>query len=112
MYALAEIAAARFGQVLLPGDVGYGFGVDVGQGLTGGGFWCCGPDRDVVWDCFRVRKFTLQSAPGGDADVWRARDLDVVGGFGRHAEAGCGGEGAAGAAQGAAEGGEKHGGRD
>lgn len=58
-----------------------------------------------------MREFALLPVPSRDADGWRARDLDVVGGFGGDAETRGGGEGAAGAAKGAAEGGERHGGR-
>lgn len=59
-----------------------------------------------------MREFALLAVPGRDADGWRARDLDVVGGFGGDAGTRRGGEGAAGAAKGAAEGGERHCGRD
>lgn len=50
VHALAEIAAAGLGQVLFPGDVGYGFVVNINQGPAGGGFWRCGLDGDVVPD--------------------------------------------------------------
>lgn len=59
-----------------------------------------------------MREFALLAVSGRDADGWRARDLDVVGGFGGDAGTWRGGEGAAGAAKGAAEGDERHGGRD
>lgn len=37
VHALAEVATAGLGQVLFPGDVGYGFVVNIGREPAGGG---------------------------------------------------------------------------